>query len=108
MQDPTVRLVTDEFLLEEMARYAELLKSPTTTTLVAALIHKTSLVRVSPKYRAICKIYVKTPEKGDILHAAACLQTNAVLITNDRHFRKIAKERIVEVWSISHAVKTLP
>jgi predicted nucleic acid-binding protein len=107
IQDPAVRLVADELLLEEMARYAELMKSPTTTGIIAALTSKTSLVKVSAKYRSICKAYVKTPDKADILHAATCLQTDGVLITNDHHFRRIAKEHIVEVWSIGDAIKKL-
>jgi len=107
VQDPDVRLVADELLLEEMARYAELLRSPTTTGIIAALTSKTSLVRVRPKYRSICKTYIRTPDKADILHAAVCLQTDATLITNDRHFRRIGKEGVVEVWSISQAIKRL-
>jgi len=107
VQDPNVKLVADELLLEEMARYAELLKSPTTTGIIAALTTKASLVGVRAKYRSICKAYIKTPDKADILHAAACLQTDAILITNDRHFTRIGKEGIVEVWSISQAIKRL-
>jgi len=107
VQDPNVRLVANELLLEEMARYAELLKSPTTTGIIAALTTKASLVGVRAKYRSICKAYIKTPDKADILHAAACLQTDAILITNDRHFTRIGKEGIVEVWSISQAIKRL-
>jgi len=107
IKDPTLRLVADELLLEEMIRYAELLKSPTTATLIAALTRKTSVVNVSEKYQSICKTHIKTPNKGDILHAAACLQTEAALITNDQHFKRIAKERIIEVWSITDAIKAL-
>jgi predicted nucleic acid-binding protein len=107
IQDQGVRLVADELLLEEMIRYAELLKSPTTTAIIAALARKTSVVKVSKRYRSICKTYVKTPDKGDILHAAACLQREAVLITNDRHFKRIAKEGIIEIWSITDAIRNL-
>ncbi len=105
IQDPAIRLVADELLVEEMLRYAELLMSPTTATLIAALIGKMTVVRMSEKYRTICRAYVKTPDKADILHAAACLQTSAVLITNDRHFRKIGAEGIIEVWSIDEAMR---
>jgi len=35
------------------------------------------------------------------------LQEGAVLITNDRHFDKINDEKIIEVWSISKAIKEL-
>lgn len=105
IEDPNVRLVADELLLEEMIRYAELFKSPTAGAIVAALVRKTSLVRVIGKFRTICRTYITTPDKADILHAAACLQTGAVLITNDRHFQRIKKRRIIEVWSIAEAIK---
>jgi predicted nucleic acid-binding protein len=107
IKDPTVGLVADELLLEEMIRYAELLKSPTTTAIIAALAGKTSLVKVYDNYRSICKAYVRTPDKADILHAAACLQTGAVLITNDRHFTQIGKKGIIEVWSITRAITNM-
>jgi len=104
IENQRIRLVADELLLEEMLRYAEILKSPTAATIIAAILGKTTLVKVSENYRAICKAYVKTPDKADILHAAACLQTSAVLITNDRHFKKIGNEGIVKVWSITEAI----
>jgi hypothetical protein len=49
--DPTVSLVGNDLLMYEMARYAELLKSPIAPTLVAALLDKTALVSVSESYR---------------------------------------------------------
>lgn len=32
---------------------------------------------------------------------------NSILITNDRHFDKISKNKVIEVWSISKAIETL-
>lgn len=101
------RLVGNYLLAYELLRYAEVLKSETATTLVAALLSKMELIDVSKNYRKICKKYVKTPDKADILHAATCLQTSAVLITNDRHFDKIGDEGIIEVWNVSKAVRQL-
>jgi len=107
IENPRIRLVADELLVEEMLRYAELFKSPTAATIIGAIVGKASLVRVSENYRAICKAYVKTPDKSDILHAAACLQTGAVLITNDRHFKRIDDEGIIKVWSITEAIMNM-
>lgn len=107
IEDPNIKLVANELLVEEMLRYAELLRSPTAATIVAALIGKTSLVKVSQNYRAICKAYVKTPNKADVLHAATCLQADAVMISNDRHFNRIGDEGIIKVWSIADAIKKL-
>ena len=107
IENSRIRLVADELLVEEMLRYAELFKSPTAATIIGAIVGKACLVRVSENYRAICKAYVKTPDKSDILHAAACLQTGAVLITNDRHFKRIGDEGIIKVWSITEAIMNM-
>jgi len=63
---------------------------------------------VSARYGSICKNYIRTTDKADILHAATWPQTEAVLITNDHHFARIAKEAIIDVWSTSQAIKKLP
>lgn len=107
ISDPTVRLVGNELLVEEMLCYMELLVSETATNLLAALLRKMKIIVVRENYRRICKVYIKTPDKADILHAATCLQTNAIMITNDHHFDKIKDERIIVVWSISEAIRKL-
>ena len=107
VNDPTLKLVGNYLLAHEMLRYAELLKSETAATLLAVLLSKMEIVRVAKNYRKICKAYIKTPDKADIMHAATCLQTGAVLITNDRHFDKISDEEIIEVWSVSKSIKNL-
>ena len=107
VEDPDITLVADELLLDEMLRYAELLKSQTAATIVAALLTKTTIVRVPRNYRKICKTYVETPDRADILHAGTCLQTGAILITNDHHFDRIRKEGIIKVWSITEAIERL-
>jgi predicted nucleic acid-binding protein len=65
------------------------------------------MVRVSGNYRKICKTYIETPDRADILHAAACLQTGATLITNDHHFDRIRKEGIIKVWTITEPIDNL-
>ncbi len=107
IKDQEIKLVGDKLLAEEMLRYAELLKSRTATTIVGGLLTKTTIVNVSENYRKICKAYLRTPDKADILHAAACLQTSSILITNDKHFDKIRKEGIIKVWSITEAIRKL-
>ena len=107
IQDDNIKLVADSLLAEEMLRYAELLRSPTATTIIASLLAKTKIVNVSNNYRKICKTYVKTPNKADILHAAACLQTDSILVTNDRHFDNIRDQGIIKVWSTTKAIRRL-
>src|SRR3970282_1100222 len=99
--DPSIKLVGNDLLVEEMLRYMELLKSEMAATMLAALLTKMRIVIVQEKYRRICKPYITTPDKADILHAATCLQADATLITNDHHFNRIRDERIISVWSIA-------
>jgi len=103
--EPTINLVGNDLLVEEMARYAELLTSETAATILHALIAKMEIVNVQQNYLKICKGYIETPDKADILHAATCLQTNAVLISNDHHFQKIRDEGIIKVWTAAEAIK---
>jgi len=105
--EPSIGLVGDDLLVEELARYAELLRSETAATLLHALIAKMEIVDVQENLLKICKSYIETPDKADILHAATCLQTNAVLISNDHHFNRIRYEGIIKVWSTTEAIKKL-
>lgn len=107
IEDPNMELIGDNLLVEEMLRYAELLESQTAASLILGLLSKTRIVNVSKNYRKICRSYLQTPDKADILHAATCLQTNSVLITNDRHFDGIRGEGIIKVWSITEAIRKL-
>ena len=104
IEDPSIKLVGNDLLVEEMLRYMELLKSEMAATLLAALFTKMRIIIVQEKYRRICKPYITTPDKADILHAATCLQADATLITNDHHFNRIRDERILSVWSIAEVI----
>lgn len=107
IKDPDIRLVGNVLLAEEMRRYAEMFKSRKAAILISALLGKMELVRVPENYVKICKFYIRTLDKADVLHAATCLQTGAALITNDRHFNRIKGEGIIEVLGVGEAVKKL-
>lgn len=68
------------------------------------LIDKMGVVDVNEKFLRLCKYYFPEDELIDMYHAATCLQADAILITNDRHFDKINDDKIIEVWSISKAI----
>jgi len=99
-----VKLVGNDLLAEEMVRYAEEFRSETASWLIGALLRKTRFVQVKKSFRAVCRRYVKTPDPGDLLHAATCLQESAVLISNDKHYSQIAEAGIVEVWTVAEAI----
>jgi predicted nucleic acid-binding protein len=105
--EPSIGLVGNDMLVEEMLRYAELLRSETAATILYALISKTEIVRVRENYIKVCKSYIETQEKADIIHAGTCLQTGAILVSNDRDFNKIRDEGVIKVWSITEAIQNL-
>ena len=107
IEDPRIGLVGNALLAEEMARYAELLNSETAATLLHALIAKMEIIKIQENYLKICKTYIETPDKADILHAATCLQTNATLISNDHHFNRIREEAIIKMWNTTEAIQKL-
>ena len=107
IEESSIGLVGNVLLAEEMTRYAELLKSETAATLLHALITKMKIAKVQENYLKICKTYIETPDKADILHAATCLQANVTLISNDHHFNRLRDEAIIKVWNITEAIKKL-
>jgi predicted nucleic acid-binding protein len=54
-----------------------------------------------------CKPYFPENQYADVVHAATCLETGAVMITNDAHFKRINESGLIEVWNISRAIKEL-
>ncbi len=99
--------VGNDLWLEETIRYAEEFGSDTASQVLAAMIERTRFVRVEENFRAICRRFVTTPDPADILHAATCLRERAVLVSNDKHFDKIRDEGMVEVWTITKAMRSL-
>lgn len=102
-----VEIVGNPYGIEEMLRYAEELRSETATWLISALLERTRVVAVARNFVKVCAKYVTTPDLADVMHAATCLQEGAILISNDRHFDRIRDAGVVEVWSISDAMRGL-
>ena len=107
IMNSSVRLVGDEYLLQEMMRYIEVFRSETAVRVLELLIAKVEVFRVQRNYIRICQGYIDTPDPADVVHAAACLQSGATLITNDHHFDRVKAEGITEVMSISEALSSL-
>ncbi|MCX9012931.1 MAG: PIN domain-containing protein [Candidatus Methanoperedens sp.] len=100
-------LVGNDLLLLEFERYSEKLRSKTASYLIKRLKDKMVSVSVGEEYIKNCSMYFSKTNIVDIVHAATCLQENSILITNDKHFDKISKSGIIEVWSISKAIEAL-
>ncbi len=106
MTDDTITLlIGNEFLIMEMEKYAQVFESMRGKEILQKLIDNTEVIDVDEKLLRLWKSYFSEDELIDIYHAATCLQEGAILITNDRHFDKLNDEKIIEVWSISKAIK---
>jgi predicted nucleic acid-binding protein len=100
-------VVGNVHLLDEYVRYSKEMPSDVARFLLAGLSAKMRVVNVAPRFVKICRPYFPPRETVDVVLAATCLQEGAVLITNDRHFDRIKKDEVIEVWSISDAIKRL-
>jgi predicted nucleic acid-binding protein len=105
--DPRVRLVADDLLAEEFTRYAEVFPSPTARLLVVALLGRLDVIRPREALVEACKPHILTPSVADLVHAAACLETGATMISNDRHFRHIAKAGLIRWITATEAIREL-
>ena len=111
--DPEVELIVDDVLLKEYEKWFKTLSSRTPkireqVELLYSLI-KTKAKIETPDNDDINRVrpYLPETEIADIYHAATCLKTNSILITNDKDFQELRKTKIVEIWTISEAVKKL-
>lgn len=106
--DSELELFGDLSLFDEYERLAEELHSETSALILGQLTGKMrEVTEVGEEAVARCRPYLPEGEAADIMHAAACLQSSAVLVTNDRDFDKIKESGIIEVWSISEAIRKL-
>jgi len=100
-------IVGNFYLLDEYLRYSREMPSDVARFLLAELCAKMRVVDVASRFIRICHPYFPPKEAIDVVLAATCLQEGALLITNDKHFDRIRKEGIIEVWSISEAIENL-
>lgn len=99
------RLVANDLLVEEYLRYAQVFPSPTARALVAALLRRMETIGVEEQFVRACAPYFPRDEVADIVHAATCLKTRALLVSNDRHFRRIRQAGIVKVLTLAEAIR---
>ena len=113
LTNPNYELVGNRVLLEEYERWAHKLGERSAevraqaSTLIAVLRQTVVLVEPEAEHIERCRPHVPEGEYADLLHAATCLRAGAVLISNDRHFDGLKRAGIVEVWSISEAIRRL-
>jgi predicted nucleic acid-binding protein len=104
LTDPEIELIANDVLLGEYSKFSSELRAPE----FFELIHSVVIIdNPSEEYVSECKQYFPKNQMADAVHAATCLQFNAVLISNDKHFDKIKEMKIIEVWKISEAIEKL-
>jgi predicted nucleic acid-binding protein len=102
--DSPIELVANKALLSEYEKYAKELGAE---YIFDYLKSRIILVDQSDEEVELCKPFFPNNQAADIVHAATCLHAKAVLISNDRHFEKIRKAGLIEVWTISKAIREL-
>jgi predicted nucleic acid-binding protein len=86
---------------------AEELVSKTGRLILQQIMAKMRMVEVGEKALRRCKPYLPEKESAGVIHAATCLQTKAILITNDADFNEVRGAGIIEVRSISEAIRRI-
>lgn len=97
-------LVADDILVSEYERYARKFEAG---AFLKILQSKIVVIEQSEEDILLCKLFFPPTEGADIVHAATCLHAGAILISNDAHFKRIKEEGLIDVWSISEAIKKL-
>ena len=107
IENKKICLVGNDLLLLEFGRYSEKFKSETASHLLKKLKDKIKVVDVKEDSIKISRKYIPKAEIVDIIHAATCIQEGSILITNDKHFDKISRNGVIEVWNITEAIENL-
>ena len=102
--DGSFELVANKALLAEYEKYAQELEAEYVFVYLKSRI---ILTDQSEDEVHRCKLFFPESQASDVVHAATCLHTAAVLITNDKHFDKIRDAGLIRVWSISEAINNL-
>ncbi len=102
LSDDKYRVIGNDVLLAEYRKYAERLNA-----LEFYEFLRLRMEIVNPSRKEVLRLlpYFPPSQIADAVHAATCLKTGAILITNDRHFEKVAEKGLIEVWSISEAIR---
>ena len=97
-------LVADDILIAEYERYALEFGARGFFDLI-----RRRVITIEQRDEDIlkCKPYFPAGSRADVVHAATCLHTGAILISNDSHFDSIKDSGIIEVWSITDAINEL-
>ena len=102
INDEEIQLVSNGVLLLEYEKYAK--KLGPKSELFFKIVKENS-IQIEPDKEHIqkCKPYFKD-SYADMIHAASCLKSRAIILTNDKHFDDIGVSGLIEVWNITRAI----
>jgi len=109
--DPKVELIGDDILLYEYRKWFDKLTSAIPNikeqaeTLYNLIEEKVMIVKPGEEDIETVKPYMPETEHADTYHAATCIKAKAILITNDKDYDNIKDSQIIEIWSISEALR---
>ena len=113
LTDPGTELIVDDVLISEYRKwFAALTKRlprirAQATDLLNLILAKARLASPDPEHIDMVMPHIPKKEVADAYHAATCLKTGAVLITNDKDFLELKKRGIIKVWTITEAIQEL-
>ncbi len=94
LANPDFEIVANDVLVAEYEKYARSLNAE---EFLEFLKLRITVVNPSEGELETCRPYFPENEVADVIHAATCLKTKAVLITNDRHFVRIKESCLIKV-----------
>ncbi len=100
-----VRLVGNDLLATEYLRYAQLFPSAMASSLAAAVLDRMDLIAVEDRFIRACSAYFQSTQLADLVNAATCLQTGAILVSNDRDFDSIHQAGLIQRLTLSQAIR---
>lgn len=107
INNPKILLFGNHILIEEMIKYQDAFNSPTASMILSLLIQKTRIQEPCDGSILECKDFFPIEKIKDMFHAATALESQATIITNDKHFIPIKDARKIEVLTITEAIKEL-
>lgn len=97
-------LVGDDILITEYERYSREFGAGAFFDFVQ---RKVIVIEQCEEDVLRCKPFFPPRSGADVVHAATCLHTGAILISNDAHFNRIKEAALIVVWSITDAIKRI-
>lgn len=102
-----IELVGNKYLIDEMEKYQEIFASASASIIITLFLAKIRIVEIQADSITKVMPYFPKEEIIDIIHAATAIQEGVIVVTNDKHFDQMKEEGLVEVWSISEAIRNL-